>query len=133
MGKRKQKKAEHVKRADWQSENKDWKGRVFGDDLDSDVTILFYCSDEVGVGPTWHVHPYDEIFVIRKGRARFTIGDQRIEVQEGDIVMGPAAVPHKFENLGPGRLESMDIHLSREWIQTDLVDPEKVSTANDGE
>ncbi len=91
----------------------------------SNVTITFFATDEIGHGPSWHVHPYDEVFIIREGRARFTIGDQKIDAEKGDVLMGPAAVPHKYENLGPGRLESIDIHLSREWIQTDLVDPEK--------
>ena len=38
----------------------------------------------------------------------------------GDILLGPANVPHKFENLGPGPLETTDIHLSDRWIQTNL-------------
>jgi mannose-6-phosphate isomerase-like protein (cupin superfamily) len=70
------------------------------------------------------VHPYDEVFIIRKGRARFTIGDEKIEAEAGDVLMGPANIPHKYHNLGPGLLESTDIHLSRTWIQTDLDDPE---------
>lgn len=126
MAKRAQKPAKRIARADWESEPGAWHGLVAGDALGSDVTILFFATDEVGVGPTWHVHPYDEVFVIRKGRARFTIGERRIEAGEGDVLLGPAAVPHKYENLGPGRLESIDVHLSREWIQTDLEDPETV-------
>ncbi len=118
-----QKKAAHILHSDWKSKGDDWHGKVEGPDLNSDVTILFFATNEVGVGPSWHSHPYDEIFIIRKGRARFTIGDQVIDAEQGDVLMGPAAVPHKYENLGPGRLESTDIHLSREWIQTDLVDP----------
>ncbi|EPX80173.1 cupin domain-containing protein [Litoreibacter arenae] len=121
---RPQKPAQHVKHVDWKSDKDNWKGVIGGSLIDSDVTVLFYATDEVGIGPKWHVHPYDEIFVLRKGRARFTIGDEVIEASEGDVLMGPAAVPHKYENLGPGRLESIDIHLSRDWIQTDLVDPD---------
>jgi mannose-6-phosphate isomerase-like protein (cupin superfamily) len=58
-----------------------------------------------------------------KGRALFTVGDEKIEAQEGDVLLGPANVPHKYHNLGPGVLESTDIHLSPEWIQTNLEDP----------
>ena len=47
-----------------------------------------------------------------------------LEAEAGDIVLGPANIPHKYHNLGPGPLESIDIHLSPEWIQTDLDDPE---------
>lgn len=125
MGQSRQKQPEHVKRKDWQSNDSIWEGSVEGDDLNSNATILFFATDEVGAGPAWHVHPYDEIFMIREGRARFTIGDKIIDAEKGDVLTGPAAVPHKYENLGPGRLESIDVHLSRQWIQTDLDDPEK--------
>ena len=53
-----------------------------------------------------------------------TIGEEKIEAEAGQILLGPANVPHKFENLGPGVLETTDIHLSPEWIQTNLEDPE---------
>jgi len=39
------------------------------------VTVLFFSSDEVGSGLVLHFHPYDEVFIVRQGRARFTIGD----------------------------------------------------------
>lgn len=111
-------------RADWASHDTLWKGRFEGKDIGSDVTVLFYATQEVGAGPTWHAHPYDEIFIMREGRALFTIGEEKIEAQAGDILLGPANVPHKYTNLGPGALESTDIHLSPTWIQTDLDDPE---------
>ena len=69
-------------------------------------------------------HPYDEVFIVRQGRALFTIGAQKIEEVAGDVLFGPRDMPHKFHNLGPGRLETTDIHLSPRWIQTDLPDPE---------
>lgn len=119
-----QKPARRITRAEWEEEGRDWKGLVAGDMLDSAITILFYATDEVGTGPRWHVHPYDEVFILRMGRARFTIGSDTIDAEEGDVLMGPAGVPHKYENLGPGRLETTDIHLSPRWIQTDLDDPE---------
>ena len=31
-----------------------------------------------------------------------------------------AGVPHRFENIGQGRLQTIDIHHSPRWIQTDL-------------
>lgn len=101
-----------------------WRGAVEGAALDAGVTVLFYETDEIGVGPKWHVHPYDEMFIIRQGRALFTVGSEKIEAETGDIVFGPAEVPHKFHNLGPGRLVTIDIHHNDRWIQTDLEDPE---------
>lgn len=118
------KKAVHLRRADWTSRDDLWRGRVAGGDLNTDVSVIFYATHDVGKGPVWHVHPYDEIFILRTGRALFTIGDEKIEAEAGDILMGPAHVPHKYKSLGPGLLESIDIHLSDKFVQTDLDDPE---------
>lgn len=111
-------------RQDWASSDSLWRGRFEGIDIGSDVTVLFYATEEIGVGPRWHVHPYDQIFILRTGRALFTIGDTKIEAQAGDVLMGPAEIPHKYKNLGPGLLEAIDIHVSDRWIQTDLEDPD---------
>jgi mannose-6-phosphate isomerase-like protein (cupin superfamily) len=113
-----------LKRGDWATKDDLWHGRFEGRDIGTGVTVLFFATEELGHGPRWHVHPYDEIFIIRTGRALFTIGDEKIEATEGDILLGPADIPHKYTNLGPGLLESTDIHLSDRWIQTDLDDPE---------
>ena len=67
-----------------------------------------------------HRHPYDEIFVVQEGRARFFVGDKVIDAEAGETVLGPAGLPHRFVNLGPGRLQTIDIHQSPRWIQTDL-------------
>ncbi len=109
---------------EWSMSDDPWRGAVEGQALGTNVTVLFYATDEVGQGPKWHVHDYDEVFIVREGRALFTIGDSKIEAARGDILLGPANVPHKFHNLGPGRLETTDIHLSDRWVQQDLEDPE---------
>jgi mannose-6-phosphate isomerase-like protein (cupin superfamily) len=96
------------------------RGSVNGESLGTRVTVLTYGNDEPGRGPVLHVHPYDEIFVIQQGRARFFVGDRVIDAEAGETVLGPAGLPHKFVNLGPGRLQTLDIHLSPRWIQCDL-------------
>lgn len=97
-----------------------WRGSVDGLKLGGAVTVLAYGTDEIGVGPRLHVHPYDETFLIVQGRARFYVGDTVLDASAGEVVLGPAGVPHRFENLGPGRLQTVDIHHSPTWIQTDL-------------
>ena len=97
-----------------------WRGVIPGLDLGGPVTVLAYGTDEVGVGPRLHVHPYDETFIVIAGNARFTVGDAIVDATAGDVVLGPAGVPHKFENRGPDRLQTIDIHHSPTWIQTDL-------------
>ncbi|HEV7418132.1 MAG TPA: cupin domain-containing protein [Tianweitania sediminis] len=97
-----------------------WRGSLPGDALGGAVTVLAYGNETPGQGPKLHVHPYDETFLVIMGRARFFVGDQVIEAGAGEAVLGPAGVPHRFENLGPGRLQTIDIHHSPQWIQTDL-------------
>ncbi|WP_082921603.1 cupin domain-containing protein [Lewinella sp. 4G2] len=111
-----------VNASEWQHPNEKLRGLFQGQDVGTQITLIRYVTDVVGEGPTLHVHPYDEIFTIQEGRARFTVGDQIIDAEAGDIIYGPANVPHGYQNLGPGKLDSLDIHLSPEWLQTDLAD-----------
>lgn len=97
------------------------RGLLEGKSVNTGITLIRYVTDVVGEGPALHVHPYDEIFTITEGRARFTVGDQIIDAEAGDVVLGPANIPHGYQNLGPGRLDSLDIHLSPEWIQFNLA------------
>ena len=113
-----------VKAADWMRRPGIWSGRIEGRDLGTGMTVLFYASEADDPGVPLHVHDYDELFIIREGRALFTVGGEEIEAEAGDVVFGPAHVPHKFRNLGPGRLETTDIHLSDRFVQTLLDDPE---------
>jgi mannose-6-phosphate isomerase-like protein (cupin superfamily) len=111
-----------VTASEWQNPGQALRGLLEGKDLQTNITLIRYVTDVVGEGPTLHVHPYDEIFTITEGRARFTVGDKTIDAEEGDIVLGPANIPHGYQNLGPGRLDSLDIHLSPEWIQFNLAE-----------
>lgn len=106
--------------ADWNIRDDEFSGRFEGKEIGAEVTVLFVAIDNVGDGPPLHVHPYDEVFIIRSGRGLYTVGDDQIEAGRGDVLRVPAGVPHKFENLGPGPLESVDIHQSPKFIQTDL-------------
>ncbi len=96
------------------------RGSVNGEALGAAVTVLAYGNDEPGTGPVLHVHPYDEVFVVIQGRARFFVGEAVIDAEAGETVLGPAGIPHRFVNLGPGRLQTIDIHHSPRWVQTNL-------------
>ena len=113
-----------IRAGDGAHRNGPWSGSVSSEALGTDTFVLFARFDEVGSGPVLHVHPYDEIFVVKSGRAIFTVGGETFGAGEGDVAMAPANTPHKFKNLGPGPLYTMDIHLNGEWIQTDLYDPD---------
>lgn len=111
-----------LQRSDWATDERLWRGRFEGKDLGTDVTVLFFASEQEGAGPVLHLHPYDEVFIVRAGRARFTLGSEEITAEAGQVLLCPAGVPHKFANLGPGLLETTDIHLSDRLIQTNLPD-----------
>jgi quercetin dioxygenase-like cupin family protein len=73
-----------------------------------------------GEGPPWHRHPYDEIFVVSEGLARFTIGEEVVETTMGEIVIARAGVPHRFENIGDAVLRMTAVHAAPrveiEWV-----------------
>jgi mannose-6-phosphate isomerase-like protein (cupin superfamily) len=81
------------------------------DGTDHGAPVSFFLTEaEPGEGPSLHVHPYAETFVIQEGQATFTIGDETVEAHAGEIVVAPADTPHAFVNPGPGVLRSVNIH-----------------------
>ena len=74
-----------------------------------------------GGGPKLHRHPYEEVFIVQEGVATFTVGDEQIEVQGGQVVVVPAGVAHKFVNSGEERLRQVDIHASERFVSEWLV------------
>jgi mannose-6-phosphate isomerase-like protein (cupin superfamily) len=91
-----------------------------GKDYGSGVSIYLVELTKVGAGPKLHKHPYAETWIIRGGNARFTVAGETVEASAGEILVGPAEVPHKFENLGPDALDIICIHPSDRFIQEDL-------------
>lgn len=94
---------------------------VEGYEIGSTVSIIRESTDVVGSGPRLHQHPYSETFVIVRGRALFTIGDQQREGTGGDILVVPPNTPHKFAVLGPDVYEAVHIHENdrfvTEWLE----------------
>lgn len=95
-----------------------WRGEFEGGAHGAAISVIFVRTETIGDGPRLHKHPYPETLIIRNGRARFTVGDETVEASAGQIVVCPADVPHKFENLGPGLLEQIDIHESGRFETT---------------
>ncbi len=109
-----------VKKEDWIKKENPPKGVIEGKQYGYNCVSIRYSVDNIGEGPNMHVHPYDEVFHILEGTAEFTVGEEKFIAEEGAIVFGPANIPHTYKNIGPGRLDSLDIHLNDEWIQYDL-------------
>jgi mannose-6-phosphate isomerase-like protein (cupin superfamily) len=81
---------------------------------------FFLVNNEPGAGPDLHKHPYSETWIVRSGRARFTADGEDIEAGQGDIVVVGSETPHKFKNIGAGRLDVTCIHASPRMIQESL-------------
>jgi mannose-6-phosphate isomerase-like protein (cupin superfamily) len=92
-----------------------------GDHGDTAVSFIWIESTP-GKGPLLHTHPYDEVFIVLEGSATYTLGDETLVANTGDIVVGPANVPHKFVNNGPGVLRQIDIHASGQFVTEWLED-----------
>jgi mannose-6-phosphate isomerase-like protein (cupin superfamily) len=83
----------------------------------------FILSTPPGAGPSLHVHPYAEVFVVLHGQVTFRVGDRTIEAHGGQIVIGPARVPHKFTNTGAEALSMVSIHPNDHVVQEWLREP----------
>ena len=98
-----------------------WNENIEGVEIGSDVSLILEYESRSGAGPRLHRHPYSETFLIRHGRALFTVADERIEAVGGQILVVPALTPHKFEVLDGGLFESIHIHANdrfvTEWLE----------------
>jgi mannose-6-phosphate isomerase-like protein (cupin superfamily) len=81
---------------------------------------FFLVNNEPGAGPDLHKHPYPETWIVRRGKARITADGADIEASPGDMMVVSAETPHKFKNIGDGRLEIICIHASPRIIQDEL-------------
>src|SRR5215208_4697121 len=93
--------------------------RLFEGGADLGVSI-FVTNYERGQGPKLHLHPYQEVFVVHTGTARFTAGDEELTVEAGNIVIVPAETPHAYEGAGDDTLRVTSVHPSGAVQQTDL-------------
>lgn len=83
---------------------------------------FFLVNNDPGAGPDLHRHPYSETWVVRAGKVRFTADGEDIEAGPGDMAVVGPNTPHKFKNIGDGKLEIVCIHASPRMIQEDLDD-----------
>lgn len=85
-----------------------------------DVSFI-WVEAQPGEGPRLHRHPYAETFIVLEGEVTFTVGGEQVVARTGDIVVGPANVPHRFVNSGTGILRQIDIHaaadFSTAWLE----------------
>ena len=93
--------------------------RFEGNDHGSGIS-MFLVDNEPGEGPDLHRHPYSETWVVRSGRVLVTADGDELEAGPGDIMVVSPETPHKFKNIGSGRLEMLCVHASPHIIQEEL-------------
>lgn len=105
-----------TERTEWLDDPDRFHGEWQGGARGADICVIVNRLEEAGGGPRLHTHPYAETFVIRLGVGLFTIGDRQVQASAGQILVVSPGTPHKFSNLGPGPLETIDIHESGKFI-----------------
>jgi quercetin dioxygenase-like cupin family protein len=92
---------------------------ALGEEIGAGVSVIGV-EAAPGDGPALHRHPYAEVFVLMRGQATFTLGDETRVVQAGEVVVAPAGVAHRFVNSGSDTLLQVDIHehtrFTTEWL-----------------
>jgi quercetin dioxygenase-like cupin family protein len=63
------------------------------------LSVAMSTNPSGGVGRK-HRHPCAEVFVIFEGRGRYTVGDNEVIAEPGDIVFVPPNTWHSFEADG---------------------------------
>ena len=86
-----------------------------------EVTASIFVTENVrGEGPTLHVHPYPEIFLVEAGTATFTVAGEEITVTEGHFVIVPAETPHGYRSAADETLRVVSFQPSGTVKQTFL-------------
>jgi mannose-6-phosphate isomerase-like protein (cupin superfamily) len=85
------------------------------------VPISFFWDEYTrGQGPTLHRHPYEELHIVEEGKVIFTLGESKIEVEGGSVVIVPKNTPHKFVNPGGEPIKMISIQCSGKMISERL-------------
>jgi mannose-6-phosphate isomerase-like protein (cupin superfamily) len=81
---------------------------------------FFLVNNDPGMGPDLHRHPYSETWIVRSGQALMTADGEDFEAGPGDVAVVGPETPHKFKNIGTGKLEIVCIHAGPRIIQEEL-------------
>jgi len=71
------------------------------------LLVMNECTPGMDVRP--HVHDFDQIAMIVRGRAIYHVGDEPNEMGPGSIVLIPAGVEHHIEPVGDEVVQNIDV------------------------
>ena len=111
--------------ADWAAEPGIWHGKLESEKLGTnlDDPVRRPGRGRRRAGPCMFMTTMRSSSFAKAGRSSPLV-TRKSKAQAGDILMGPAQVPHKYHSLGPDRLETTNIHLSTACVLTRLDDPD---------
>lgn len=112
------------RRCRWRQNPDSTSGRFQGRDCDSGVSA-FIVDAAPGAGPSAHVHPYPETFVVLNGSVTFTVDGAECQASAGDVLTVPAGTAHGFAANQPEGVRLIGIHASPQITQTFLDDPDR--------
>ena len=81
---------------------------------------FFMVRTAPGGGPGLHVHPYAEVFILQSGQAEYVVGDERLDVTAGHVVVVPPNTPHRYRNTGDEPLLQVSVHDAGRMVQHEL-------------
>ena len=81
---------------------------------------IFVAEFASGDGPPLHTHPYPELFLIERGPVLFTVGQETIEIEAGNLVTVAANTEHKFQGVNKEPCRVISVHPSGQVSQDNL-------------
>jgi len=109
--------------------------RISADDGNDGVSVLEHrCAK--GEAPPLHIHRNeDEIFHVLSGRMTFEIDGERLTASDGDVVLVPRGVPHRFLVESDRGAHWLTIMRGRDFeslvkdvsMPTDITDPPAIT------
>ncbi len=80
---------------------------IFKDDNENNIDA-YYIEIDPGCdsGNDDYGHIGKELGTIVEGKGEFTIGEKKVEVNEGDTITFDSSIPHKLTNIGKGILKT---------------------------
>lgn len=75
------------------------------------------CELAPGGAVPWHLHPFEESFLVTGGRAQAAVGDVAYDLAEGDFGVAPIATPHTWRQTGADPLQ---------WIEVRAPQPRRI-------
>ncbi|MCL4439882.1 MAG: cupin domain-containing protein, partial [Firmicutes bacterium] len=59
--------------------------------------------------PAFHSHPHEQLTYILRGKAEFVLGDETLDLEEGDLLLIPPNITHSLKVIGTVPVLNLDV------------------------